>query len=442
MTVDNIIHPIKDFGNVSDGEVTNFLRERKFGSESSNLEFQIKIPVDGGKSDARQICELIVGFLNADGGVIVFGVSDRINDAAVPFPEYVSGLRGHPNPGKLGQLATKCVSPPVDIPPMRIFNVEGRKVAILKVPPGDNKPYCYYDPRTHAVWYPIRSGNRVVELAPDEIREFYRTSFARQVDRFLRDTQANGDVRASRMAAWRDGVKAHQRWAKSKLEDPQNFGFVGVYTLPTRPVEIPWQYLSDFLMRHRRDFTSELKQAGEPEPYQKGVSVGYFPRAIREEIKSTYRLTLFTNGLVALDSQVDHLMDRARAGLGKLLQPFWFSYELQRYLQLSRAVLESWNIDLVDLIVEFENIEDFSMGYQGDSPGVVAVPYSGPSSPIERELRLSEVYAYDGDKRNVAMPIVKDIMAEVCRIFGSAHPPALWDQNGYLQYVKGLESTR
>lgn len=442
MTFDNIIHPVKDFGNMSDGDVTNFLRDRKFGSESSRLEFKTTLPVDGGESSAKQICEPIVGFLNAEGGVIFFGVSDRINNATIPFPEYVPGLTEHPNPGKLSQVARECISPSVDMPPMRVFNVEGRKVAILKVPPGDNKPYCYYDPRTHGVWYFMRSGNRVVELAPDEIRDLHRAAFARQVDRFLRDTQAIGDVRGSRIAAWGNSVKAHQRWVKSKLEDPQNFGFVGMYTLPTRPVEIPWQYLLEFLMRHRSDFSSELRFAGQPEPYQKGVSVGFFPRAIREDVKSTYRVTLFTDGLVALDSQLDDLMDRASRELGKILHPFWFSYELQRYLQLSRAALESWNVDVVNLIVEFENIEDFSMGFQGDSPGVVAIPYSGPSSPIERELRLSEVHAYDGDKRNVVMPIVKDIMAEVCRVFGGAYPPALWDESGYLEYVKGSEGTR
>ena len=442
MTVDNIIHPVKDFSNIGDADVTNFLRDRKIVSESSNLEFKTTLPVDGGESDARQICKLIVGFLNAEGGVIIFGVSDRINDASIPFPEYVSGLTEHPNPGKLSQLARECISPAVDMPLMRVFDVEGRKVAILKVPPGDNKPYCYYDPRTHAVWYFMRAGNRIVELAPDEIRELYRASFAKQVDRFLRDAEADGDVRSIRMATRRNRVKAHQRWVKSKLEDPQNFGFFGMYTLPMRPVEIPWQNLSEFLKRHRSDFSSELQHAGELEPYQKGVSVGYFPRAIRENIKSTYRVTLFTNGLVALDSQVDPFMDRAARGLGKILHPYWFSYELQRYLQLSRAALEPWNIDVVDLMVEFENIEDFSMGFQGDSPGVVAIPYSGPSSPIEREVRLSEIYAYDGDKRNIAMPIVKDIMAEVCRIFGNAQLPALWDESGYLHYVKGLESTR
>jgi hypothetical protein len=442
MTVDYIIHPAKDFGNIGDGDVTNFLRDRKFESGSSILEFKTAFPVEGGRSDAREICKPIVGFLNAEGGVIIFGVSDRINDAAIPFPEYVSGLTDPPNPDKLSQLARERISPPVDMPPMRVFNVEGRKVAILKVPPGDNKPYCYYDPRTHAVWYFMRSGNRIVELAPDEIRDLYRAMFAKRVDRFLRDTEGNGEVQPSPMAAWGSRVKAHQRWVKSKLEDPQNFGFVGMYTLPRRSVEIPWQNLSEFLQRHRSDFSSELQHTGEPEPYQKGVSVGYFPRSIREDIKSTYRVTLFTNGLVALDSQVDHFMDRASRGLGKILHPFWFAYELQRYLQLTRAALEPWNIDLVDLVVEFENIEDFSMGFQGDSRGVVAIPYSGPSSPIERELRLSEIYAYDGDKRNIAMPIVKDIMAEVCRIFGSAHPPALWDENGYLNYVKGLEGTR
>lgn len=444
MNVENIIHPVKRFTDLGDEDVGAFLRDRKFESESPVLEFKSAFPADGNKSNGSEICKLVVGFLNAEGGMIVYGVSDRVNDPSTPFPEYISGLTEYPSPAKLSQLAREYISPSVDIPPMRVFNVAGRKVAIIKVPSGDNKPYCYYEPRTHSVWYFVRSGDRTVELAPEEIREFYRASFAKQVDRFLRDTEANGNVRASRMATWESRIKAHQRWVKPKLEDPENFGFVGMYTLPARPVEIPWGYLSEFLERHRHrnDFSSELQHAGEPEPYQKGVSVGYFPRARGENVKSTFRLTLFTNGLVALDSQVDHFMDRQSAGLGKILHPYWLSYELQRYLQVSKAVLQPWSIDLVDLEIEFENIEHFSMGYQGDFSGTVAIPYSGLSSPIERELRLSEVHAFDGEKRNIAMPIVRDIMAEVCRIFSRAHPPRLWDEGGYLHYVKGFEGTR
>jgi hypothetical protein len=41
------------------------------------------------------------------------------------------------------------------------------------------------------------------------------------------------------------------------------------------------------------------------------------------------------------------------------------------------------------------------------------------------------------------MPLVKDMMDEICRIFGfSKTPPGAWDEKGYLSFVKGLESQR
>jgi hypothetical protein len=442
MNVDKIIHPSKSFADLSDEDVTAFLRGRSFGSESSILEFKSVFPINDNKSDAREILKLIVGFLNAEGGLVVYGVSDNINEPSVPFPDFVSGLTECPNPEKLSQWVNDCIHPSVYIPPMRVFKIAGREIVILKVPTGNSKPYCYYDPRTHAVWYFVRNGNHTVELAPDEITEFYRTLFANQLDKFLRSSEASGGIRTSRMTTWKNRIKVHQRWVKAKLEDPENFGFMGVYLLPTRPTEIPWENLSKFLEQHRTFFSSELRRSGEADNFQNGVSVGYFPRAIRQDIKSTYRTTLYTDGLVALDSQVDHFMDRGSSAHGKILHPYWLSYELQRHLQLGRAVLEGWDVDRVGLIVEFESINDFSMAFQGDSPYVARSPYSGSHSPIEREIALSEVYAYDGDRRNVAMPVVKDIMEEVCRIFSDAHPPGLWDDSGYLHYVRGSESTR
>jgi hypothetical protein len=56
---------------------------------------------------------------------------------------------------------------------------------------------------------------------------------------------------------------------------------------------------------------------------------------------------------------------------------------------------------------------------------------------------IRETYPYDGDKRNIAMPVVKDIIGEMARIFGYARVPhGLWDQNDYLMYVKGSENSR
>lgn len=442
MNPDKIIHSFKSFDQLDDEDVTAFLRDRTFVSESSTLEFKSALPVGSSGSEGTEICKLIVGFLNAEGGVVVYGVSDSVNDPDARFPVYVSGLAQYPRPEEITRWAGQRVRPQVKLPAPRLFDVAGRKVLILRVPRGNNKPYCYYDPHTLGVWYFKRTASRIAELTPDEIREFYRTCFTEQVGSFLRDTEFREDIGARRIAIRKRRLEHHQRWVQTKLENPKEFGFVGVYTLPTRPVEIPWGDLNEFLTRHRGRFSSELSRSGEPERVQNGVSAGYFPRAIRQDIKSTHRTTLYTDGLVALDSQVDPLMDSASKGLGRILHPYWLSYELQRHLQLSRAILEPRNVDRADLVVEFENIEDFSMGFQGSSSYVDTSPYSGFHLPIERKVNLSEVYKYDGDKRNIAMPAVKDILDEVCRVFGDARPPGLWDEKGYLTYVKGSENTR
>jgi hypothetical protein len=443
MNLDQIIHPVKSFAELDSEDVTAFLRNRKFGSESLVLEFKSALPFDGTKSGAGDICELVVGFLNAEGGVIVYGVSDRVNDPSVPFPDYVSGITEQPSPEKLSQWVKEFIYPPIDLPPARVFNVAGRKVVILKIAPAPNKPYCLYDPDSNAVRYFKRTGTMTATLTPAEVRQFYRTRFAEQFDSFLRDAELRERIGGRKIPTGMRRLRRHQKWVKTKLENPKEFGFVGVYTLPTRPVEIPWSYLNEFLTQHRARFSSELTRSGETERLQDGVSAGYFPHAIRQDIKSTHRTTLYTGGLVALDSQADPFMDSESRGLGKILHPYWLSYELQRHLQLSRTVLEPWNVDRADLIVEFENIEDFSMGFQGGSSYVDTSPYLGFHLPIERKVRLSQVYKYDDvDRRNIAMETVKGIMDEVCRIFGNAQPPELWDERGYLTYVKGAENTR
>ena len=227
---------------------------------------------------------------------------------------------------------------------------------------------------------------------------------------------------------------------KAKLENVDEFGFLGIYSLPAQPVDIPAQQLIAFLTEHRFHFSEMMRFYPQAEPLQHGVSVGYFPRSVRQDIKSTWRITLYENGLVALDSQADPHMDN-----DKNLHPFWLAYELQRQLQLSRALLEGSGVDSIHVIVELDNIEDFSMIYRSNSSlGAVASPYSGAHQPIERDVNLPGVCAYDSANRNIVIPAVKDVMDEVSRIFGfSKTVPGVWDASGRLGYVPpGLEHQR
>jgi hypothetical protein len=196
--------------------------------------------------------------------------------------------------------------------------------------------------------------------------------------------------------------------------------------------------LTRFLIDHRNDFSEMMRYYPSVETLQNGASVGFFPRLVRQDVKSTCRITVYQDGLTAFDSLADPLVER-----DKNLNPYWLAYEIQRHLQLSRALLERFTASPVQLTIELENIENFVMDLSGRS-FFSKFPYSGAHQPVRREVSLADVHTYDGDQRNTVMPVVRDVMDEICRIFGAEKTPAgVWDQSGRLTYVApGLESQR
>jgi len=96
------------------------------------------------------------------------------------------------------------------------------------------------------------------------------------------------------------------------------------------------------------------------------------------------------------------------------------------------------------VVVDFDEIEDFAMKIAGAYGfGNTSSKYVGPHEPVTREANFSEIHDFDGEKRNVVIPVVQDIMDEVSRIFGFSMAWAgLWDQTGKLAYVRGLENQR
>jgi hypothetical protein len=441
MNIDRMIHPVKDFTELDDDDVAAFLRDRAFKSEHLNLEFKSAFPVKGDKYDIQEICKHIVGFSNEQGGLLVYGVSESIGNPEVLFPDFVVGLTQSPSVEDLSLWAADRIRPPITQLSVRFFVVEGRKVAIVKVPDEVNKPYCYYDPVSGAVWYFRSTANGIAELPPDQIRSFYGTSLIEQVTRALRAGELAGSDGDDKAKAMRRRLEAHQKLIKPKLDNIKDFGFLGVYSIPERPVEIPYDSLRETLQKYRFAFPSpfpeEITYSPEPECFQECISFGYFPRAVRLDIKSTFRITVYTNGLVALDSETSPTRDE-----GKTLHPYWLSYELQRHLELSRATLEPRGAERIRIILEMENIEEFSLGVSRGAASSLW-PYSGAHRPVERDVNLRDIFRWDGPDRNIVMPVVKDIMDEVYRIFGTPKTThRLWDEKGYLTYVKGLEGRR
>lgn len=436
MDLDHILHDKKHFAELTDDDIRSFLEHRAFRSEHLSLEFKSEFPArSGARYDIRDICKYIVGFSNEDGGIVVYGVQDSIKDAQVAFTDYLVGLKSHPSLEDLSQWLRERVHPLIASPAIRFFQIDSREIAVLKVPVGVNKPYCYFEPATKAVTYFKKTAGAISELAPAEITEFHRTQILDQSLRILRafSPSTTHPVEEDGLAK---RTKECEEFSLQRLEDPVGYGYIGMYSKANVHIEIPVAELEEFLERHRTDFSETLRYYPDVEAFQTGVSVGYFPRAIRRDIKSTARTTLYNDGFVGDAMQADFYMDG-----DKILHAGQTAYELQRHLQLVKALVEDRGATTVDLIVDFKNIIGFSLGF--DRRHARGPEYPGQHKPIRRHVEVDGVPAFNGPERNIAAAVVKDVMEEVSRVFGYSRAiPGAWTQSGYLTYVKGIENQR
>jgi len=122
------------------------------------------------------------------------------------------------------------------------------------------------------------------------------------------------------------------------------------------------------------------------------------------------------------------------------LNPYWLSYEVQRHLQLAKAVLVNHGITRVRTVVEIDHIEKFSLlvSFPPIPTCITRHPYGGSHEPIPRDVDLIGVHDYDGSNRNIIMQPVRDIIDEVCRMFSLSEAPSdVSDEEGRLLYDKG-----
>ncbi|MGA8271027.1 MAG: ATP-binding protein [Candidatus Sulfotelmatobacter sp.] len=465
MDLDRLIHEKKHFAELEDSDVETFLRERKFGSEHLNIEFKTCFPEKANnKYEIRKICKYVVGFSNEEGGFVIYGVADDIKKPTTPFPDYIAGLKKHPSLEDLSLWVKDRIHPLVASPAIRFFNVTNGKVAVLKIPSGVNKPYFYHESGAGSIAYFKKTAGGVVELTPEEIGQFYRTQIIAQSQLILQASGSQKAVPAGSRPAEPDGVTGdvnkilvaqetvqatsrvstpgsitrHRNNILAKLEDPKDFGLVQIYCHPLEVIELPVARLTKFLEDHRFHFSEAMRYFRQIETFQNGVSVGYFPNSVRQDVKSTMRISLYSDGFTAFDSLADTFLDG-----DKELHSGWLCYELQRQLQISKAVLAGSIASRIHVELNLEYIAAFHLVVIANRFWGEQASYTGAHQPIERDVDLVAVHDYDGEKRNIVMPVVRDIMEEVGRIFGlSQVPPNLWDDNGVLTYVEGLESHR
>ncbi|MGA8621040.1 MAG: ATP-binding protein [Candidatus Sulfotelmatobacter sp.] len=381
MDLDRLLREKKHLAELDDTDIETFLRDRKFRAEHLNIEFKSGFPEkQNNKYEIKKICKYVVGFSNEEGGLVVYGVADDVKNLNPAFPDYVPGLRKHPTLEDLSLWVKDRVHPLAASPAIRFFQVATKTVAILKIPSGVNKPYCYYEPDTRSITYFQKTAGGIVELTPDEVREFHRTQILAQSQLIVQVADSQRMLPSPSTGTKSDTVVKHATGVRAKLENPKDFGLVRIYCRPLEKVDILVANLQKFLQEHGRSFSEAMRYFQNIDAFQNGVSVAYAPTGFRKDAKSTVRVSLYSDSFVAFDALVDTFLAGDRE-----LHSGWLCYELPRQLQLTKAVLKGSNATRVHLELDFEHVEAFQWVVIENRLWGRHASYTGSHEPIERD---------------------------------------------------------
>ena len=122
--------------------------------EGYNAEFKISIP-----SKIKEITEEVCAFANASGGVVLIGVDDANN---------IKGITIDNAKRSAIQNSINEISPVLKCD-FNIIEVDGKNIAVIEVPSGQNKPYVL----SGAIY--VRQGPNSQKLTTvEEMRDFFQ----------------------------------------------------------------------------------------------------------------------------------------------------------------------------------------------------------------------------------------------------------------------------
>lgn len=420
-----------EFQHLTNEQIEIFLKKRRFEDDSIEFKKQFKKEKNG-KFDFKHICRNIVAFSNAVGGYLFYGILDKINDESEKLEHCVNGLSDDkPSNEDLGGWFREYIKPSV-YAQIRTFNVFDKTILVIKIPEGANKPYRYYSSTEKSQIFFIRRAARIDRLNYQETNDFYHEIILARhgLSRFEKEKNELENIRSKESSM----IIEHKNWVIEQIEDTMFHGRVSIYGMPIDIQEgLKIDKVKNLLEGEKR-FSEAFYHAESATIFQNGITKGYFPRAIKPDIKSSCRWTIYRSGFCAFDSQLDHLFNE-----NKVLNPNWFSYELQRTLQLFQHVLQD-NVSEINITIEFGNLIGWNL--ETYNHRVTRHPFTGISKPINKEIKLKNIHTGD-DNWSVFMPIIKEIMDEIATMFGLDRMiiPS-WDDKGVFKYYNFHPSTR
>lgn len=160
--------------------------------EATRIQFKENI------TNPKQLAEELVAFSNSLGGKLILGVTDE---------GIVKGLNSN-DIRRLNQMisnvASQHVRPPIH-PLTEISDYEAKKILVITIPYGNNKPYCTNDGK-----YITRSGADKRIISNDEMRRLFQESGKMFADEML-----------IKQAKWEDiDLKLFERFYQKKYREP------------------------------------------------------------------------------------------------------------------------------------------------------------------------------------------------------------------------------
>jgi len=425
----------KEFLRIDKTDVETFLRNRD-RIEDDVFEFKEDFDRDrgNGKIKIQDLCKNIVGFANTDfGGYIFYGVKDNIKDLSIVYPNYINGISLERNLEELLQGWIKERIHRRLYMPLRFFEVDDKRLLIIKVPAGVNKPYAYFEPSTKAYTYYKRSTSRLDCLRIEEIESFYFETIIKKAH-ILSSIAELSDKRNSESGdSMGNKISCHQEFILNRLENVKDFGYWCFYCYPDTVIKIDDKRFDETFLNYSKRYSETLLFSDSAETFQSGYLRGYYPKSIKDDIKGTEYVTCYSDGFIALDAQVDFLFDN-----DNLLNLNALTYFIQRHFQLCKEIFEGY-CEEIKYWLDFKYIESFSIPVWSGSYIRKKFDYQGANQPIEGTIKLSNISGRD--QWNIIFPEVKEIIKEISRIFGSKDiPDDYWDENGELNYSKGVNS--
>ena len=125
--------------------------------EGYNAEFKVSLP-----SKIKEITEEVCAFANASGGVVLIGVDDANN---------IKGITIDNAKRSAIQNSINEISPVLKCD-FNIIEVDGKNIAVIEVPSGQNKPYVL----SGAIY--VRQGPNSQKLTTvEEMRNFFQQTY-------------------------------------------------------------------------------------------------------------------------------------------------------------------------------------------------------------------------------------------------------------------------